>query len=56
MKRLKRNNDEELRILDTINKMSRQIYFTEQKSNTSAHSQLLAEVIENLEEQLLSLK
>jgi len=56
MKHLDRINDEELKLLDSINKMSRQVSYTYKESNTVAHSQLLVEVIENMKEQYKNLR
>ncbi|MBC8211434.1 MAG: hypothetical protein H8E21_10225 [Gammaproteobacteria bacterium] len=56
MKHLDRINDEELRLLDSINKMSRQVTYTYQQSHTTAHSQMLVEIIESMKDQYQSLR
>ena len=47
---------EERRLVDTINRMSRQIHFSNLHRGTSSHSKFLTEVIEHLEDQLESIR
>lgn len=48
--------DEELKLIETINRMSSQIDFSEHSSATARHSEFLVEFIEHLEEQLDSIR
>ena len=56
MKQVDRINDEELMLLDSINKMSRQVSYTYRESNTIVHSELLLEIIESMKEQFQALR
>lgn len=56
MKHVDRLNDEELKLIDTINRMSNQLNFADHQSSSSQHSQFLVEVIESLEDQLESIR
>ena len=47
---------EERRLVDTINRMSRQIHFSSLHKGASSHSKFLTEVIEQLEDQLESIR
>lgn len=48
--------DEELQLIETINRMSRQINFHGNESGASKHSMFLMEFIEHLEDQLESIR
>jgi len=56
MKRTDSIEAEELRLVDTINKMSSQIDFSAQHSGSSKHSEFLSEVIDHLEDQLEAIR
>ena len=56
MSRPDTNAAEERRLVDTINRMSRQIHFSTLHKGTSRHSRFLTEVIEHLEDQLESIR
>lgn len=52
MKRTARIHDDDLQLLDSINRMSRQLSFRNNKTPDSKQSHILQETIENLEEQV----
>lgn len=56
MKHSNKPIEEELKLIETIHKMSSQIDFSEQQSSASRHSEFLVEFIEHLEDQLESLR
>lgn len=56
MKHTARSHDEDLQLLDSINRMSRQLSFRMDKKSQSEQPLFLQETIENLEEQVESIR
>ena len=56
MKRLDSADAEEVRLVETINKMSNQIHYSGKHKGFSKHSEFLSEVIDHLEDQLESIR
>ena len=56
MKPWNSNDAEELRLVETINKMSNQIKFSDDHSGATEHTEFLSEVIEHLEDQLETIR
>ena len=56
MKRSNRLHDEELEFIDSINKMSNQVHFMDQKNTSLRESQILLDSLDDLLQELKTVK